>query len=796
MIDDVESLQNSNKYPIVLSSGCGNGAFGFSTISSFGETWLKVRNQSIPKGAISFLGSSSDTAWQDVLIEYFLSAMFDFYYHTIGESNNYAKIQLYIDYYWEFEMDSYETTMYNFTCFGDPTTQIYTNIPSSFDNVIINDEGNYISVNANVDDVSITGSSEDLTTFYDSQVTMNGICHFNTPVRPLYITITLRNYIPYRTWGEFSGDITHNQTWSGEVYVSDDVNVNSGVTLTIEPGTTIKFDSNTNLNIYGNLNAQGTPTQKITFTSASATPQPGDWNKIYFYNNGIDTLKHCDIEYGQGIYCASGSNVRLNNVTVTNCPPFGLYMNNAFAIVDSCNFSNNGTSGIYLYSSSPKISHTICTNNNYGLFCYNNYSEPQIGYSTFSNNNGDGIFSMYHAVPWLFYLEGVFPFGNNFMENNNNRGYAAVYYSWPFLGLASYAPGNNVIRDNGNYALQDLNPYGTINAICNYWGTTVESEIENMIYTNNSVNFIPFLQAPPSPPSNMNLLAGTAGLNHSLVSKTVASSDADEYNQLATTFLMGGNYEKARGLFQYVVENYPDSEAAKYALVHITACYDKLNEQSNVLTYLEDVAEINSKLDLSAFALALSVSSLEKAGEYDQAEERCLQLLVSSKDDGMNKNLVFVLANIYLNGLNEHDKAKQYFEELINKYPKDELAQISRDMLEIMDFRFIPKGDEPEKTQGKIAPTTFALSQNYPNPFNPETKIVYQLPEDSFVKLSIYNLQGQEIRELVNEKKQPGTYSIQWDGRNNIGRKVVSGVYLYVMNAGKFKKTKKMILLH
>ncbi|MBC8184628.1 tetratricopeptide repeat protein [candidate division KSB1 bacterium] len=378
------------------------------------------------------------------------------------------------------------------------------------------------------------------------------------------------------------------------------------------------------------------------------------------------------------------------------------------------------------------------------------------------------------------------------MENNNNRGYAAVYYSWPFLGLADYAPGNNVIQGNGNYELQDLNPYGIINAICNYWGTTDTTEIENMIYTNNTVNFIPFLLAPPN---NLNLLAGATGLNNSLLSKTVLSSDPDEYNQKAIAFLIKGNYEKARGLFQYVIENYPDSDAAKYALVHITTCYDKLGERSNVVPYLEGIAESYSKLDLSTFALALSVSTLEKTGDYKQAEERCLQLMESSKDENMNKNLLFVLANIYSHGLNEKEKAKQYFEEYINKYPKDELAQIARCMLEMDDFRFIPKGDEPEKTQEKIAPATFALSQNYPNPFNPETEISFQIPNDTRVSLVIYNLLGQKIRTLVNKEMATGYHTIKWRGRDDFGNAVASGVYLYAIQAGEFFDVKKMVLM-
>jgi len=89
----------------------------------------------------------------------------------------------------------------------------------------------------------------------------------------------------------------------------------------------------------------------------------------------------------------------------------------------------------------------------------------------------------------------------------------------------------------------------------------------------------------------------------------------------------------------------------------------------------------------------------------------------------------------------------------------------------------------------------FKLLGNYPNPFNPETTIKYQLPEPSFVRLVIYNIQGQEIKTLVNEKKSSGYHSVRWNGTNNPGIKVNSGVYLYHLQAGKFSDVKKMLLL-
>ncbi|MCH7677002.1 T9SS type A sorting domain-containing protein, partial [candidate division KSB1 bacterium] len=93
------------------------------------------------------------------------------------------------------------------------------------------------------------------------------------------------------------------------------------------------------------------------------------------------------------------------------------------------------------------------------------------------------------------------------------------------------------------------------------------------------------------------------------------------------------------------------------------------------------------------------------------------------------------------------------------------------------------------------APKSFALYQNHPNPFNPETIIRYQFPQESEVGLTIYNLKGQEIRTLVDEKKQAGFYNIAWNGKDNAGRQVASGVYIYRIQIGDFTGVKKLTLL-
>jgi len=92
-------------------------------------------------------------------------------------------------------------------------------------------------------------------------------------------------------------------------------------------------------------------------------------------------------------------------------------------------------------------------------------------------------------------------------------------------------------------------------------------------------------------------------------------------------------------------------------------------------------------------------------------------------------------------------------------------------------------------------PESFGLHQNYPNPFNPTTLIRYQLPEASNVRVSIYNIMGQEIATLINDYQEVGYKSIQWNGRDNFGNKVGGGLYLYRIQAGSFTKTMKMVLL-
>jgi hypothetical protein len=98
-----------------------------------------------------------------------------------------------------------------------------------------------------------------------------------------------------------------------------------------------------------------------------------------------------------------------------------------------------------------------------------------------------------------------------------------------------------------------------------------------------------------------------------------------------------------------------------------------------------------------------------------------------------------------------------------------------------LEFRFIPDA--------------YALRQNYPNPFNPVTTITYDLADEGFVSLKIYNMLGQEVTNLVSADRKAGVHTVQWNGTGHTGHAVSSGVYFYVLNTDQFTSVKKMVFM-
>ena len=102
------------------------------------------------------------------------------------------------------------------------------------------------------------------------------------------------------------------------------------------------------------------------------------------------------------------------------------------------------------------------------------------------------------------------------------------------------------------------------------------------------------------------------------------------------------------------------------------------------------------------------------------------------------------------------------------------------------DVSELPSGQLPER---------FSLSQNYPNPFNPTTSFEFNLPAKSEVKIEVFNIIGQNVATLLDKEMAAGSYKVEWDGKDNNGTDVSTGIYLYRLSTNHYVSTKKMMLI-
>ena len=99
------------------------------------------------------------------------------------------------------------------------------------------------------------------------------------------------------------------------------------------------------------------------------------------------------------------------------------------------------------------------------------------------------------------------------------------------------------------------------------------------------------------------------------------------------------------------------------------------------------------------------------------------------------------------------------------------------------------------KQNSETIPAAFALEGNYPNPFNPSTTVRFSIPSEGKVTLNVYNLRGQKVANLVDSELSAGMHQAIWQGKDNRGRSVASGIYFARLEHGKGKKVHKMVLM-
>jgi flagellar hook assembly protein FlgD len=130
--------------------------------------------------------------------------------------------------------------------------------------------------------------------------------------------------------------------------------------------------------------------------------------------------------------------------------------------------------------------------------------------------------------------------------------------------------------------------------------------------------------------------------------------------------------------------------------------------------------------------------------------------------------------------------------QFVEEYLTNVEEQIEEDFIEAYN---VGKPFSQPDADDESAPEQFGLSQNFPNPGNPTTSIQFSLPESGHVMLKITNLMGQEVKTLVDENRQAGSYSVVWDGKDSNGVEMPSGIYIYTLHVGDKVFTRKLTLM-
>lgn len=772
-------LNNQLWNPVVFSIACQT-AHMYNNDETLAEAFVKTTY-----GASAFLGACEDV--DNDMDNHFDKLLFKTIYdnniYHIGNDlisviNNHNEVE--------------NSDKYYYLWLGEPSLELWTDSPQQFTNLTVTDNGSSLTINTGVSGSEICVSSTNSGSTYYSVIHNTSSYTFNTAVRPLYITVTKHNYIPYTAIT--GGTISTDEYWMGNLKILGSLVLSNGKTLkigngspqvqgsfTIQQGAQLFFRKGSSLIVNGSLTAQGISTNKITFDLFDDPDDPSDkWNGIVFNSGSNGTVEYCNIKSAvTGITCNSTlPNIRYN--TISNNLT-GISVSNIGTPSTEISFNtiqNDSSKGINLYYASPKIySNTIANNASCGIYCY--YSNPYLyGNTIYGHSSGLTCisYSSSYLVPWNAY--GYYwGRGYNVIRDNSAYEINAAYWSNLYLGSSPYG-GYNSIYD-GTSSLEMYAAYNcNIMAEINWWGNNPNYSIYQSTFDND-----PWLSSPPG-----SLQKSNSG-NDNLTIMITANSELDKAYELQ----LDGKFDEAILIYDKFIKENPGDTWAAYALVRIHECY-RLSGKKDFINYLDN--EVRNKAlvnsDLDAVSIELKNRCLVEDQNYHEAVINFNLLAEKYKENPfVEKYSLFNTGFIYFKYLNDYKSAEEMFSKLSVKYPNDALVE---------EIKYLLGEDGSTSDQGSPRPKLssarsnqslrFELMQNYPNPFNPTTKINFSVAEEGKYTLKIINILGQEVETLFDEYINPGNYDIDFNASS-----IPSGVYIYQLSSNKIVISKKLMLI-
>ncbi len=598
------------------------------------------------------------------------------------------------------------------------------------------------------------------------------------------------------SFGQLSGSLSGN-IGPGIYHVIGDISVESGDSLTLQPGTTFHFDGYYQFEIYGTLLAEGTETDSIFFTTDTLS-NPDRWRVLEFrsFTNSGGQLAYCVIQFaynpnGVGAVCCNTN----SSPSFTNC-------------TISDNITMNG-GGVYCGSSSPTFTNCTISGNSAdvcggGVGCGGSQCTPVFTNCILSGNSaghrGGGVYCSWYSSP---------TFTNCRISGNSAGVYGGgVRCEDGFSGSFT----NCVI--SGNTA----NDYGG-GVHCEHSSLT----FTNCTITGNSATYWSGVYCYASSPTfNSTIIAH--GWGSGSIYFDGSSGSQFEYCDIFDNwgvhigFKDGNPAHGPSSIGELVTTNTNDDSCDAYMNIFLDPMFVNPGEDFHLDDYSPCIGAADPTdpppTDFEGNPRPNPPGSLPDIGAYEHWRDVPLPVELTTFQAFAGDRQVTLRWQTASELNNDHFvlyKRKTREEDF------DRLTEIPGHgtIAEPHDYQFVDSwvqngiaydyqisdvdisGAETihpliiSATPGRdVVPTEYALHQNFPNPFNPVTTIRYDVKEAGLVSLKVFDLLGREVTTLTYEGHSAGVYSVTWDAAG-----MPSGIYLARMEAEGYSQTRKMVLL-
>ncbi len=511
------------------------------------------------------------------------------------------------------------------------------------------------------------------------------------------------------------------------------------------------------------------------------------WYGIYAGVGSEIKINYSEMDNANYIINGSPGSCIINNSVFTNCRHGVnlIYCNNYSIYNNSISGYNlegsNRNAGLFFSLSEGNILQNTISDFNSGVTITS--CSPVFMKNTIMNNNRYGMWLLgNNSYAWLAdpFVSDIYASNtlNNVIKNNgiNYTGGSQIYLEEP--SNIYLTQGLNNIFSDGNTnpciktspvlktkANDDVTPEPKIEikAILNYWGAEQVTSSFFDLSSNYKITYMPFLEAPLASPGTVK--------PYGLAPVASAVLEAMEAEIL-------GNYNDAQTLFKNIIEENPFEEESYVSYSELPDNYLALDEDPIALIedYDEMLNENGTKIHPKFFKEMKIITNL-KSRQYEQAislAQEMKEQSVTLKDS--------LLADIDIEVALMMKNAES------TKKEKDAVAKNLDKINQILDILSNRKESGVEEL---LLPSKYALHQNYPNPFNPVTTIKYDLPEESYVKMLIYNTKGEMVTKLIDSQIEAGFHQVIFDAS-----KYSNGVYYYsLLLNGKCIATKKMAII-